>query len=221
MAVHEPFQLPICPIDPERYDRLYAFNGGSDDFLDYDAPWQQIRIKPGLSEESVYRLLPGARNFEYGGYLTKSRIRFLECDFNSARMPMSKACTFHSHRSDSETADLPSAADIFQFLNFRHLRAITVGSKRLWVWDKSAATLSVVKKLGAWADQNMVAEVNRLMKTHPHTWQDPYVKLALKNLGFPWPKRLEEWEANWEKMLRTILKIKVRVFPREDGAGSG
>ena len=113
------------------------------------------------------------------------------------------------------------AIAVFQFLNFRHLRAITVGSKRLWVWDKSAATLSVVKKLGAWADQNMVAEVNRLMKTHPHTWQDPYVKLALKNLGFPWPKRLEEWEANWEKMLRTILKIKVRVFPREDGAGSG
>jgi hypothetical protein len=216
----EPHHLPRCPIDSERYDRLYAFNGGTDDFLDNDAEWQQIRIRPNLDEVAVYRLLPSARDFEYGGYLTKARIRFRKCDLYSARMPMSKACTFHSHPSDSAMADLPSAADVFQFLNFRHLRAITVGSKRLWVWDKSKATMSVVKKVGAWVEGNMVTEVNRLTKTHPHAWQDPYVKLALNNLGFHWPGKLAVWEANWLKMLRTILKIKVRVFPRDFGVNS-
>jgi len=49
----EPDHLPKCPIDPERYERLYAFNHGTDDFLDHDANWQEIRIRPGLAEDAV------------------------------------------------------------------------------------------------------------------------------------------------------------------------
>ena len=35
--------------------------------------WKEIRLKPGLSEIEVYRKLPHASGFEYGGYVTKSR----------------------------------------------------------------------------------------------------------------------------------------------------
>ena len=219
MVSVEPGHLPKCPIAPERYERLYAFNQGADDFLDNDANWQEIRIKPGLAEDAVYRLLPCAGSFEYGGYLTKTRIRFIKCDPTRANMPMSKVCTFHSHPTDiaAVAADIPSAGDVFQFLNFRHIRTITVGSTRLWVWDKTNATLGTVKKLGDWAEANLLTEVRRLEKTFPYAWHDPYMKLALKQLGLDWPKKQKDWEAHWEEMLRDILKIKVRVISREPG----
>jgi len=157
----EPAHLPKCPIDPADYEQLYAFNGGVDDYLEDFTRWEEIRIKPGLTEDDVYRLLPCAGDFEYGGYLTKSRIRFLKCGPNRANMPMSKACTFHSHPTDMAAADVPSASDVLQFLNFRHLRAITVGASRLWVWDKTKATIPTVKLLGAWAEANTVRDVER------------------------------------------------------------
>jgi hypothetical protein len=118
------------------------------------------------------------------------------------------------------SADLPSASDVFQFLNFRHVRAITVGSTRLWVWDKTKATLGTVKKLGIWSEANMLKEVRRLEKKFPYAWQDPYIKLGLKQLGLVWPKRLKDWEANWQEMLRHILKINVRIFPRPSGVNA-
>lgn len=75
--------LPKCPIDPERYDRLYAFNHQRDDQLPESVGWKEIRLHSGLSERQVYRLLPSAPDFEYSGYLTKSyplfQGRLVEC----------------------------------------------------------------------------------------------------------------------------------------------
>lgn len=217
---HTPAHLPTWPGNPAVYERLYAFNQRADDYRENEGNWQQIRIRPGLAEDEVYRLLPCAGGFEYGGYLTKSRIRFLKCDPTRATMPMSKPCTFHSHPTELATADTPSASDVFQFLNFRHVRAITVGSTRLWVWDKTKATLGTIKKLGIWVEANMLTEVRRLEKRFPYAWYDPYIKLVLKQLGLVWPKRLKDWEANWKEMLLSILKIKVRIFPRHSGVNA-
>jgi hypothetical protein len=210
--------LPKWPIKPKAYERLYSFNGKLDDYLGFDADWQQIRIRPGLTEEEVYILLPSARGFEFGGYVTKTRIRFLKCDPTRANSLLSKPCTFHSHPTDLSTADTPSASDVFQFLNFRQLRAITVGATRIWVWDKTNATLTTVRRLGEWVESNMLKEVHRLEKKFPQAWCEPYMKVALKNLGLVWPKRWRDWEANWEEMLQKVLKIRVRVFPRNSGA---
>ncbi len=207
-------------MNPAAYERLYAFNGKADDYLETDAEWQVIRIQAGLTEEEVYRRLPCAGNFEYGGYLTKSRICFIKCYPTRAKVPMSKVCTFHSHPSDLATADMPSAGDVFQFLNFRHLRTVTVGSTRLWVWDKSKATLGTVKKLGVWTEANRLTEVRRLEKKFPYAWHGPYMKLALRHLGLVWPNKFKDWETNWENILRTTVKIRVRVFPRVAGVSA-
>lgn len=40
-AVH----LPKCPIEPARYDRLYAFNQNVDDQLPASADWKEMRIR--------------------------------------------------------------------------------------------------------------------------------------------------------------------------------
>src|SRR5438876_11041039 len=84
----EPNHRPTCPIEPERYDRLYLFNQGLDDQLPEVAEWSEIRIKVGWPADEVYRLLPSAVDFEYSGYLTKSRVRFFEAGPSSAGMLM-------------------------------------------------------------------------------------------------------------------------------------
>ena len=215
---HEPTHLPKCPTDPIAYDRLYAFNLRTDNLHGIDAEWEENRIRPGLTEDEIYRLLPSAGGFEYGGYLTKTRIRFMKCDATKANTLMSKVCTFHSHPTENASADVPSIGDVFQFLYFRHIRTITVGSTRIWVWDKTRATMTTVKKLGAWSKANLLTEVLRLEKKFPHTWHQPYMKLVLKQLGLDYSKKLMVWDAHWEEMLRNILHIKVRIFPRFVGA---
>lgn len=99
----EPFQLPKCPIAPERYNQLYASNQDLDDQMPESADWKEIRLKAGLSEDEVYRLLPSTIDFEHAGYLTKSRIRYHKGDSSSAGTLMAKPCTFHSHPTKSPT----------------------------------------------------------------------------------------------------------------------
>ena len=214
MPKSKEFILPKCPIDSEAYRQLYEFKLWIDDWFEAHSAVQTIRIRPGMTEEAVYRLLPSAGNFEYGGYITKSRIRFYQCEAVRAVIQTSKPCTFHSHPTDYETADVPSVRDVHNFLYAKHLRTITVGAKLIWVWEKSRATLLVVKKLIAWAEANMLKEMLRLSLAYPKSFTDDYMMLALKNAGMAWPRKHSEWAANWEGMLRDKLKFNVRVFPR-------
>ncbi|MFN4260906.1 MAG: hypothetical protein ACK4RK_16545 [Gemmataceae bacterium] len=210
----EPTHLPELPVEPEAYQQLYSFNCGVDDYMEETADWQTLRIPPGLPEEEVYRRLPAAPDFEYGGYLTKSRIRFLKCDEDRASTRMSRSCTFHSHPTDSPYADLPSMTDVYSFLAFRHVRAVTVGATQLWVFDKTKATLAIVQKLATWAEANQLQEVRRLEKEAPHAWQEPYMRLVLKKLGLVWPNKRQGLERDWPEMLQSTLQVRVRVFPR-------
>lgn len=210
--------LPKCPIDPERYERLYALNQGLDDQMPDSAEWREIRIKTGQPEEEVYRLLPSATDFEYGGYLTKSRIRYHKGGSSSAGMFLAKPCTFHSHPIRNRyLADVPSLQDVYSFLNYRHLRTITVGATKLWVWDKTKATLATVRKLASWKEANHFRVVTHLMKKDFASWQARYVQTVLRQLGWTWPTTLDELDAQWPRMLREIFKIKVRIFSRDPG----
>ncbi len=214
----EPVHLPKCPIDPERYERLYAFNQNLDDQMPESPDWKEIRIKPGLPEEEVYRLLPAALDFEYSGYLSKSRIRYFRGESDSTGMLMAKPCTFHSHPTKNPyLADIPSLQDIYSFLYYRHLRSVTVGATRIWVWDKTKATLGTVRKMASWMEANHFRVVNRLMKKDFDTWQGKYVQTVLHHLGWVWPGTIDEMDAQWPRILREALKIKVRVFLREPG----
>ena len=212
------FHLPKSPMDPVAYDRLYAFNQNLDDQMTGPADWKEIRIRPGLPEVEAYRLLPSAPEFEYSGYLTRSRIRYFQGDASSAGMLMSKACTYHSHPTKNPyLADIPSMNDIYSFLNYRHLRTITVGATKIWVCDKTRATLETVRRLADWIEANHFRVIVRLMKKDFATWQDKYVQTVMHHLGWVWPKTLDDMDAQWPMILRKALKIKVRVFSRDPG----
>ncbi len=216
-AVH----LPKCPIEPARYDRLYAFNQNVDDQLPASADWKEIRIKAGLPEVQVYRLLPSAVDFEFSGYLTKSRVRYFKGDSSSAGMLMAKPCTFHSHPTKNpHLADVPSLQDIHSFLFYRHLRSITVGATKIWIWDKSRATLGTVRKLAEWMKVNHFRAVNHWMKKDFANWRAMYVQTVMKHLGWVWPDTIEEMDAEWPRMLREVFKIKVRLISVEPSENS-
>lgn len=220
MPGHRPnkFNLPVCPIERQDYEALYAFNHGTDDFQEVDSAWHVIHIPPGLTEDDAYRLLPSAPDFEYGGYLTRTRIRFRKCGSIQTNTLKSRPCTFHSHPTDLVHADLPTVNDVYMFLACRHLRAVTVGATQLWVWDKTSATLATVRKLATWVEANQLKEVRRLEKQFPYVWHEPYMKLILKNLGLVWPKNPRDLKEHWSQMLGKVLKIKVRVFSRDPGS---
>jgi uncharacterized protein YciI len=211
---HQAVHLPECPVAPEVYHRLYSFNGGVDDCMEETAEWQESRLRPGLSEEDVYRLLPSAPDFEYGGYLTRTRIRFLRCDAFRSNTRKSQPCTFHSHPTELSYADLPSVTDVYMFLAYRHLRAVTVGATKIWVWDKTKQTLPTVQKLGSWYEQNLLKEAQRLERKDPFDWHELFFKLALRKLGLVWPRSRKALQQHGPEMLEGVLKIKVREFPR-------
>lgn len=216
MVLRDPVHLAKCPIDPKRYDRLYEFNQNRDDQLPESADWKEIRIKAGLSEQAVYRLLPSAVDFEYSGYVTRSRVRYIKADSSNAGMLMAKPCTFHSHPTKNRyLADVPSIQDIHSFLLYRHLRTITVGATKIWIWDKTRATLGTVRKLAAWMEANHFRVVAHWMKKDFDSWQAMYVQTMMKHLGWVWPDTIDEMDAQWPRMLRETFKIKVRVIPRE------
>jgi hypothetical protein len=215
----DPVHLPKCPINPAGYKRLYAFNQHLDDQMPEAPDWKEIRIKPGLSEKAVYRLLPSAPDFEFSGYLTKSRIHYFKGGPSSAGMQMAKPCTYHSHPTKNPyLADIPSLQDIHSFLYYRHLRSVTVGATKIWVWDKTRATLETVRKMASWMEVNHFRVVTHWMKKDFATWQGKYVQTVLHHLGWVWPETLDDMDAQWPRILRQAFKIKVRVFPRELGA---
>lgn len=215
-AGHGAPHLPPPPADLEGYERLYAFNSGLDDYLEDEPDWRVIRIPPGLSAAEVYRRLPSAPGFEYGGYLTRTRIRYQACEESRANTLCSRSCTFHSHptRFPADRADVPSPSDIYSFLKYRHLRAVTVGASILWVFDKTAATFGTVRRLADWEAENLLREAWRLSAKDPQTWTGAYARLALAALGMKWPRGRRTYHTQWPELLRGELKIKVTVIQR-------
>lgn len=213
-----PHHLPNFPIDPAAYRQLYRFNGGLDDYMEDDPAWREIRIPPGLSASAVYQLLPSSPTFEYGGYLTRTRIRYAAFDSTRAATFASKACTFHSHPTalPGVQADVPSIQDIYFFLKWRHLRAITVGASIVWVFDKTRATLRTVRRLAAWERHDSLQVARSLIDKDPHGWPRSYMKRVLHELGLQWPRGRKLWEAAWPELVQRALAIKVTVFERND-----
>ncbi len=136
-------------------------------------------------------------------------------------MWMAKPCTFHSHPTKNpHLADVPSLKDIHSFLLYRHLRSATVGATKIWVWDKTKATLGTVRKLEEWMEANHFRVVTHWMKKDFTSWQAMYVQTVMKHLGWLWPDTIDEMDAQWPGILRNKFKIKVRLFAREPGVQS-
>ena len=72
-----PPHLPEPFPDTEAYARSYEFIRLVDDVYHGDPDdWREARIPPGQPAEAVYRRLATAPDFEYAGYLTRTRVRY-------------------------------------------------------------------------------------------------------------------------------------------------
>ena len=212
-AVHLPPPWPV----PDAYNRLYREVNPLDRFVEHDGPWQEIRIPVGSTAEQVYQRLPSAFDYEYGGYLTGTRIRYRRCDKRRAGIPTWKACTFHSHATGlgQGEPDLPSPTDIRLFLLGRHRRTITVGRFLLWVWDKTEQTLPMVRRLAAWEKNHLSRVAGRFIDKGEADWENAYAVEVLRRLGVRIPEDKRRWAKVWPQTLRDKLGFVVTVLERE------
>ena len=203
---------------PRAYQRLYE-SISSIDSLDPGWPgvWQERRLSVGLSAEDIYRRLPTAPDFEYGGYLTKTRIRYLACGATSAETISSRPCTFHTHPTGHPRADIPSPRDVYSFLKWRNRRAITVGNVWIWVWDKDQAVIHTVRRLFDWETENMVSTMRRLSRKFRNDCVKHYCRETLWALGMSWAG-CRKWKPDhWSRLLREKLGIATTLIRREMG----
>lgn len=213
-----PPHLPQPWPDQKAYDSFYRQVGRFGDYTETDySPWKEIRIPGGASAEEVYRRLPSDLDIEFGGYLTKTRIRFVACNPRHAWMPKSKACTFHSHPTKIQNAepDVPSPEDLRSFLLNRHWRTITVGRSILWVCEKTPQALDVVRQLYEWESGNLVRMCLKLETEYPDSWEHEFVKLGLRQLGLTVSRDVREWGRVWKQGLEDHLGLRVTVIDRD------
>lgn len=204
------------------YDQLYINDDIPGEHYEPDQ-WKVIRLRPGLSAEQVYQKLPSAETFEYGGYLTKTRIRFVKCGQREARVPSHRSsCTFHSHPTNLSGTypDLPSSSDLYNFLFRKSLRSITVGKNLVWVFNKTPKTLPMIKKLNQWHTKNLLAVTRKLSENPKYKGREihEYQNIVLTALGLDWPSRRRDFDDSllkqWPKLIAKTLKFDVTVYSR-------
>jgi len=110
--------------------------------------------------------------------------------------------------------DIPSLADVRQFLLTRNQRTVTVGRFFLWVWDKSEATLDAVRKLATWEQRNLVRLSRRLLDWGTPGWEAEVFRQGLAHLGVKVPKTLKAWAEVWPDELRHRLGLTVTILER-------
>ncbi len=208
-----PPHLPNPPRDSVAYQRLYA-NSVDLCLADFTG-CPEIRIRSGSSAAEVYRSLPSAKDFEYAGYLTATRIRYVPAGPTVSHTDSAKPCTFHSHPYVHPNADVPSPLDIYQFLKCRHLRSITVGARWIWFWTKDHQNLKTVRRLMEWEEEHLLAECGRACRSSGDDWIGRYIELALRRLGLRWPQRQPITDpTRWSASLRKSLGIKTSLIRR-------
>lgn len=220
MTSDSPDHLP-SPLMPDReWNELYQFNSAADDCFASESVWHTIPIPAGLLAKDVYRLIPSAEHFEYGGHLTNSHIHYVKCKELSANSWFSMPCTFHTHPTDVQGTepDLPSAQDIYSFLKWRHIRTITIGKTLIWVLDKGPKTVPMIKQLAVWEKLNMLHEFRQLERQGSKNPTLDYAAVVLEGLGVSWPRRSvdisENFRAVWPDLLRDTFGIKVTILDR-------
>jgi hypothetical protein len=109
---------------------------------------------------------------------------------------------------------VPSPSDIYSFLKWRHLRAITVGAGWIWVWDKTKEVLSTVERLLKWEEQHMLSVLRRLCDERTEGIFEHYFILALEGIGIRRFTKSEADPEGWRKTLRSSTGIETLLIPR-------
>jgi hypothetical protein len=208
METSAPPHLPPPLADRAAHRLAYAFVRNVRDVYHGDPDdWREMRIPARFSAEAVYRMLPIAPDFEYAGYLTKKRVRYIEGWATGGYLVANKACTFHSHSTDDPYGDLPSFKDLYCFLRYTHLRHVTVGRSLIWALDKTIETLAAVEQLNAWEARHQIEALGRV-------GLDRYAEVALAGVGFRLPKSLRRYGRVWPSRAEKKLGVRVTVLDR-------
>ena len=180
------------------------------------AKWRRVLIPSNITTEiGVYRLLPNAPDFEYGGWITRRGIFYARGTEDKAYSNDSVGTAFHSHPTQHEYADVPSARDVYGLLKWPTVRRVIVGRRYIVVLEKTARTLAMVAKLFEWEPRHMVPTIRSLCAGD--AWISSYCDIVLHRLIGAGSIGVEDYVRDWVSLLRKNLKIRVRRFARKQG----
>ncbi len=211
-GVLSPLHLGSYPCSRAAYTGLYE-HMPRDVFI---PPSKRIRIPDSVQTEiGVYRLLPSAPDFEYGGWLTPKCIFYSKGEAIEAYGVKNHAqTTFHSHPTASEGADIPSNRDLRNLLAWPQIRQVIVGDRYILVLDKTAQTLPVIENLIAWECQNLLPTMKQLAAAGGD-FLSRYCDMAIHTLIGDRDRAMDLDDADrWPTVVRKNLKLRVRRFRR-------
>ena len=175
--------------------------------------WKEIRIKPQKEPWGWLQQLPSAKNFEYGGYVVGDRIRYLKCSPTSATVPHRNPVNFHSHPTAHPNCDAPSVGDIRSFVWQPDVRAITVGRKVVWVFEKTPESLPVIKSIFSWQRKHLIKSLGELSRSAS---ANDFAELIFREaIGLDWPKQMNISAWNWPIQIAETLKFRVTILRRD------
>jgi hypothetical protein len=113
---------------------------------------------------------------------------------------------------------MPSERDVYSFLKWPNVRAITVGAKWIWVWDKNKQVMTTVKRLLEWEGEHMLRELRRLCDEGTEGIFDHYLILALEAVGICRLTKSEADPESWRETLLSCTGIETLLIPRDGSA---
>ena len=156
-----------------------------------------------IAEEDSYLPLRDPRGFAPGGW----------------PYDRPKNTIFHSQPTKCIYSEIPAREDIYWFIKFFHKTLVTVGRKRIGIFNKNRDQSDPLREsLLCWEQQNRY-RIFRIRKRHPTESPEQhfrrYAAAALRALGLQWPRKRSKRRKLWPQVLAQQLGLIVYVVDRQ------
>ena len=199
--------------------------------------WSQVRKfgdpPPAPRMEAVFSL-PTLRTFHLRGFMASREIWFRRGDqddylplrfpkrrFSSLERP--KYVIFHSQPTECIYSEVPAREDIYWFIKFPHRVLMTVGRKRIGIFQKDERTEALAARLQSWEQQNRY-RIFRIRKRHPTESPEQhfrrYASAALRAMGLEWPRKRSKRRKLWPQVLDQLGLVVTAVDRRPEAQSS-
>ena len=199
--------------------------------------WSQVRkfgCTPRAPRMEAVFSLPTSRTFHLRGFLASREIwfrrgdqddylplRFPKRSFSSLERP--KYVIFHSQPTECIYSEVPAREDIYWFIKFPHRVLMTVGRKRIGIFEKDERTEALAARLQSWEQQNSY-RIFRIRTRHPSESPEQhfrrYASAALRAMDLEWPGKRSKRRKLWPHVLEQLGLVVTAVDRRPEAQSS-
>jgi len=201
--------------------------------------WSQVRkfgrTPPAPRIGAVFSL-PASPTFHLRGFLASREICYRKGDqddywplrvpnlsFSSKNLERPKYVIFHSQPTECIYSEVPAREDIYWFIKFPHRVLMTVGRKRIGIFQKDERTEALAARLQSWEQQNSY-RIFRIRTRHPSESPEQhfrrYASAALRAMGLEWPRKRSKRRKLWPQVLEQLGLVVTAVDRRPEAQSS-